>query len=147
MNEIILNGVEDTRVFAERVLEFARGLKNESGATVVALHGDLGAGKTTLSQYIGKLLGVKEGMRSPTFVLQKNYETSDFLWKELVHIDAYRIEHPQELNSLKIKDTLAKKDTLILVEWPKQGGDIFKNPHLEVFLEFVDENTRKAKIG
>lgn len=144
--DIILKDLEATEAFARNVLNLAEALKNTDKATMVALHGDLGAGKTTLVQFIASVLGVREEVLSPTFVIQKSYSVSRGDFKKLVHIDAYRIEKPEEFSNLKITDTLADPDSLVLVEWPKHGGDHFATPSLEVLLEFVDENTRKARI-
>ncbi len=141
----MLTNLDETRAFAESVLSLAVAAKGE-GATVIALHGDLGAGKTTLTQYIARALGVKEDVQSPTFVIQKSYNISKGEFKRLVHIDAYRIEKPEEFNALRIEETLRDGDSLVIVEWPKQGGEHFASPTLEVFLEVVDENTRKARI-
>lgn len=145
--DIILKDLGATEAFAQNILNLATALKNENKAVVVALHGDLGTGKTTLSQFIASSLGVNENVSSPTFVIQKTYSTNKGDFKRLVHIDAYRIENPRELNTLKIDETLADKDALVLVEWPEKGGDYFgSNASLDVFLELVDENTRKAKL-
>ena len=69
--------------------EVLKKLKTKNTATVVALSGDLGAGKTTFVQALGKELGVTETMQSPTYVLMKKYEIKKALpFKTLVHIDA-----------------------------------------------------------
>lgn len=145
--EILLKNLEETEVFAKNVLNLSEALKSTDKATLVALHGDLGAGKTTLVQFIASALGVIESVQSPTFVIQKSYVVSKGDFKKLVHIDAYRIEKPEEFTNLKISETLSDPNSLVLVEWPKRGGDHFTKPSLEVFLEFVDENTRKARIN
>lgn len=144
--EIILSHLDETKVFARTIIEELKKKKNQNGATLLLLYGDVGAGKTTLVQFMGQYLGIHTSMQSPTFVIQKNYKTKDFDFKNFVHIDAYRIENPEELKKIKIKETLAEKDTLVVVEWPKQGGDVFAKPHLELFLKFVDENRRKVRM-
>lgn len=144
--EIILKNLDETEAFAKNVLNLAIALKGDSKATLVALHGDLGAGKTTLVQFMARELGVREDVQSPTFVIQKSYETSEGEFKRLVHIDAYRIEKPEEFETLRIAETLSDPDSLVMVEWPRHGGEHFATPALEVYLEFVDENTRKVKI-
>jgi tRNA threonylcarbamoyladenosine biosynthesis protein TsaE len=143
--DIILKDLDAMRAFAANIVSLATALKGEK-ATLVALHGDLGAGKTTLTQFMASALGVKDDVQSPTFVIQKSYDLQSKDFKKLVHIDAYRIERPEEFVALKISDTLKDSETLVVVEWPKQGGEHFADPALEVFLEFVDENTRKARI-
>lgn len=93
-------------------------------ATVVGLSGDLGAGKTTLVQALAQGLGVQETVVSPTFVIAKFYDTTHDTWKKLIHIDAYRIEDPKELEVLGWKDMLSDPNTLLIVEWPERIKDI-----------------------
>ncbi|MDE2172932.1 MAG: tRNA (adenosine(37)-N6)-threonylcarbamoyltransferase complex ATPase subunit type 1 TsaE, partial [Patescibacteria group bacterium] len=56
---------------------------------------------------------------SPTFVLMKIYETADKIFPRLVHIDAYRLERPEELEALKFENLMADPNNLIMVEWPE----------------------------
>ncbi len=142
--DILLKDLGEMEAFAKNVLSLAEALKGER-ATLIALHGDLGAGKTTLVQFLAEALGVR-GVQSPTFVIQKSYDLKGQDFKKLVHIDAYRIENPDEFKTLRISETLSDPDSLVVVEWPRLGGDHFASPSLEVFLEVVDENTRKARI-
>ena len=93
---------------------------DDMGATVVGLTGDLGAGKTTLSQSIARHLGVTDTVVSPTFVIAKMYITSDSRFEQLIHIDAYRIEDIQELDPLGWEGMVHSPKTLILVEWPER---------------------------
>jgi len=144
--EIVLKDLDATEAFAHRVADLAAALKGEGRATLIALHGDLGSGKTTLTQFIASSLGVMDDVQSPTFVIQKSYDLKRGDFKKLIHIDAYRIERPEEFVALKISDTLSDPDSLVIVEWPKQGGVHFADPALEVFMELVDENTRKVRI-
>lgn len=90
----------------------------ETGATVVGLSGNLGAGKTTLVQAIGRLVGVKETMQSPTFVIAKFYTPANS-FDQLIHVDAYRIESTKELIPLRWDELLERKNTLIIIEWPE----------------------------
>ena len=87
-------------------------------ARVIALAGNLGAGKTTFVQGFAHALGIKEKIQSPTFVLMKIYSLDKQKHlKHLVHIDAYRIETPQELEHLGFRELLKDKDAVILIEW------------------------------
>ncbi len=97
---------------------------NTPSATIVGLSGDLGAGKTTLVQAIGKSLGVVETITSPTFVIAKYYDTSDTRFTKLIHIDAYRIEDPKELEVLGWEHMQKEPNTLIVIEWPEKVEEI-----------------------
>ncbi|MDB5254887.1 MAG: hypothetical protein JWL92_263 [Candidatus Nomurabacteria bacterium] len=90
------------------------------GATVLALQGDLGAGKTTITKSLATLLGVQETVVSPTFVIAKYYQTSNALFETMVHVDAYRIESLDELGPLNWERLLQQPKTLVIVEWPEK---------------------------
>lgn len=89
---------------------------------VITLSGDLGAGKTTLVQYIAKQLGVAKRALSPTFALIRYYivrrPRSDV--RRLVHVDAYRIEDERDLLALDLDEELAEPGTVMIIEWPEQ---------------------------
>lgn len=118
--------------------------KNESrkSAALLLLSGELGAGKTTFAQAVGKSLGVTERMTSPTFVIQKEYQVQstgkNTEFKRLIHIDAYRLESFADLELLGWHEFVKDPQTLILLEWPEQvrgadfaGGILLKFLHLK----------------
>lgn len=88
-------------------------------ATVVGLQGELGAGKTYFAQNLGKMMGV-ERMPSPTFSIMNFYDVDWHGFKKLVHIDAYRLEHEDELAKLGWSALIENSENLILVEWPER---------------------------
>lgn len=88
-------------------------------ATLVTLSGELGAGKTALTQEIAKQLGVYTAVQSPTFVIQKSYRVDDDHFKTLVHIDAYRLTSFKDLEDIHIKETLSEPTNLVIIEWPE----------------------------
>jgi tRNA threonylcarbamoyladenosine biosynthesis protein TsaE len=92
-------------------------------ATVLALQGDLGAGKTTLTQSLAQVLGITDPVVSPTFVIAKFYQTHEGTFEHMVHIDAYRIESLDELGPLGWQSIMQQPRTLIVVEWPERIAD------------------------
>jgi tRNA threonylcarbamoyladenosine biosynthesis protein TsaE len=98
-------------------------LEQGESATVVSLSGDLGAGKTTLTQALAAALGVSESVVSPTFVIMKKYQTADGRFKTLYHLDAYRIENVNELAPLGWQRIVSDPDALIVVEWGERIRD------------------------
>ncbi len=106
-------------LFAEEVLAK---LAPKNTATVVALSGDLGAGKTTFVQVLGKELGIAETMQSPTYVLMKKYQIANNKFQTLIHIDAYRLNNAEEFVALKPEQFLQDPKTLVVVEWPEKVG-------------------------
>lgn len=113
-------------------------LENLSGHNVLALHGDLGAGKTTFVQTLAKQLGVTETVTSPTFVIMKSYETTNDKWKRLVHVDAYRLETAEELAVLGFADEVNSHDTLICVEWAEKVKELLPENTLHLYFELTD---------
>jgi tRNA threonylcarbamoyl adenosine modification protein YjeE len=112
-----LTTLDDTKDLAQEVLA---SLSPDKTATVLALSGDLGAGKTTFTQFVAQELGVTETVVSPTFVIAKFYELTNQQWERLVHIDAYRLESWDELAKLKFNEYFRDPKNLIIVEWPEQ---------------------------
>lgn len=118
-----------------------------SKAVIVGLFGDLGSGKTTFTQSIGKILGVKEIMTSPTFVIEKRYDlNSRFGFKKLIHIDAYRLELSKELLNLDFQKDLDNKDNLIIIEWPERVGGVLPADLIKVELQFISESEREIEF-
>lgn len=99
--------------------------------------GDLGAGKTTLIQSIMRNLGVEEPIPSPTFSIMETYQTPSGL--ELLHIDLYRIEMPQELALIGL-DEFRKNDYAWFIEWPQNGVDIIPTADVRVRLRHAGDS-------
>lgn len=120
---------------------------------VIALQGELGAGKTAFAQEVGKILGVAENMHSPTFVIEKIYEINfnppageAGNFKRLIHIDAYRLEKESELLHLGWQDLIKAPENLILVEWPENVAGIIPKDTRQISFKFIDESTREIEI-
>ena len=125
-------------------------MKNNK-AKVVALSGDLGAGKTTLTQELAKLLGVKENVVSPTFIIMKIYKiSSDSLYyshfKKLIHIDAYRLDSHLELLKIGRQKLQDDKDNLIIIEWPERVSKCIPLLSFPVLLSHIKEDIREINF-
>lgn len=109
---------------AAEAAAFVAKLAPAERATVIALSGDLGAGKTTFVQGAALALGVAEHVTSPTFVIMKIYGLQGQAFDRLVHMDAYRLKGRQHLAALGWDALLQDPKNLILVEWPEriEGG-------------------------
>ena len=112
---------------------------------VVALRGDLGAGKTELARgLIRALFGADTGVPSPTFTLVQTYE-DDSVRLSLWHFDLYRLEDPEEAFELGIEDAFA--DAISLIEWPERLGRHLPKRRLEVSLSHAGEGRRATLSG
>lgn len=128
--------LDQTKDIATQLLQHIS--PREEAAVVIALSGELGAGKTTLTQTIAEMLKVKEVVQSPTFVIAKFYEAHASGWDYLIHIDAYRIENSVELITLGWDTFCAQPRTLIIVEWPERVADIIPTDAYRVGIEHTD---------
>ncbi len=117
-------------IVVERVLTLLPQHKNT--ATLIALSGELGAGKTTFTQALGRRLGIIETMQSPTYVLMKTYPISYSAYTMFIHIDAYRLENPEEFKTLSPAEFLAKPQNLICLEWPERVEDMIPVPDIKI---------------
>lgn len=119
--------------------------ENLSHATVVGLSGDLGAGKTTFVQQLALELGVKDRVQSPTFTILKLYQTSHPKFKQLIHMDAYRIESLSELEPLRFTELLNMPETLFCIEWPEKIAEALPT-HILVEFKTISEDERELTI-
>ena len=106
---------------------------------VVLLHGDLGAGKSTLARALLRALGVRGAIRSPTYTLVERYPIEG---GEALHLDLYRIGDPGELEFLGIA---ADEGRLWLVEWPQRGAGALPPADLAIELA-LDGAGRRARL-
>ena len=145
--KILSKSLQDTEKTAKEFLEkISRSLGRPQGkaALVVGLFGDLGSGKTTFVQILGRDLDIKEVMTSPTFVLEKIYLLNgEKGFKKLIHIDAYRLESGKELLNLGIEEILKDPGNLILIEWPERVADVLPKDLLKVSFKFIKEFERE----
>jgi tRNA threonylcarbamoyladenosine biosynthesis protein TsaE len=141
--EILSESLPETKDVAQKILDNLR--KDRDTAFVVAFYGDLGSGKTTIIQFLGKLIGVKKDILSPTFVIEKIYNLDDKEFGKLIHIDAYRIDKPEELLDLGWENIIKDKNNLIVVEWADKIESILPEGTMRIHMEFVDKNKRSIK--
>ena len=140
-----IKNIEELAKFAKTFLGELQ--VNETRATVVALHGDLGAGKTAFVKEIGKIFGVQEAITSPTFTIMRQYDTESENFDSLVHIDAYRLESENEIGPLKIAEFITKSRTLICIEWAERLAPILEEQTVHLSFTINEDESRTIKIG
>jgi len=120
--------------------------RKKSGALVIVLDGDLGAGKTTLTQGFAKALGIKERVVSPTFVLMKQFKINQKGFEMFYHLDCYRIAKPKEILALGFKEIISDSKNIVLIEWAQNIKRYLPKDKVVIKLDFVDEKTRIISI-
>jgi tRNA threonylcarbamoyladenosine biosynthesis protein TsaE len=104
------------------------------GGAIIFLHGQLGAGKTTLVRGLLRALGVEGAVRSPTYTLIEPYDIkTDLGLKRVFHLDLYRLADPEELDYLGWQELLGGGG-LLLIEWPERGAELLPSPDLRIEL-------------
>ena len=114
-----------------------------SPGTMIGLHGDLGAGKTTLAKGIAKGWGVSETVKSPTFNYYLTYRGKRGLF---VHLDAYRLEDPNEYDSLLLEDLL-EDPWLLVIEWAERIVDRLPPETVRISLKECPDSGRFIRTG
>jgi tRNA threonylcarbamoyladenosine biosynthesis protein TsaE len=107
---------------------------------ILALRGDLGAGKSTLARAVARGAGVEGEVPSPTFNLLFRYDTPRGL--QVQHLDLYRLERPDEVWELGWSELGAEND-LVLIEWPERAEALLPEPRWEVELEELGDPGRR----
>lgn len=114
--------------------------ERENRACIIFLKGNLGAGKTTFTKEFGKVIGIKEDIISPTFVLRKDYEN-------MIHVDGYRFEKEEEGKSLELHKEINQKGKIIVIEWPERFVKAVEiNADISIEFEAVSEGERNVSI-
>lgn len=121
-------------------IELAKTLKS---GDVLALYGDLGAGKTVFVQGLAKGLKIARKITSPTFVFMKSYPVYNNL--TLNHLDLYRLDKGQNFVNLAF-DEIFSKNNIVILEWAQKVKKILPKKRIDVFITKIDEKTRKIEI-
>jgi tRNA threonylcarbamoyladenosine biosynthesis protein TsaE len=147
-----------------------RRTQSQKHATVIALEGELGAGKTVFVKGFARAFGIKQAVNSPTFILVHPYEIKlkiknaklkittqnlkqntkykilDTKYRRLYHVDAYRLRDHRDLVPLGIKEILADPENVVLIEWAERVKKILPRRRITVHLDHAGEKTREIKI-
>ena len=137
--QIVSESEENTILVAEK---FAKSL---FAPCVVALEGDLGAGKTTFAKGVARGLGIKEAITSPTFTIMNQYQGTK---EKLFHFDLYRLEDPEEFYAMGFEEffDLTSLNGITLVEWAENCPGILPERRYDVQITKKSEIQRLIEI-
>lgn len=110
--------------------------------SVIALHGTLGSGKTTLVKGLAAALGVRDLVTSPSFSLVNEYEGQHL---QLFHVDLYRLQGPQEVEHLDL-DPVLSAGGITVIEWAERGAGVLPDGTIHITVDVQDDLTRTITV-
>ncbi len=140
--QLISNDEEDTELLAQVLAE------NLPIGTVIALDGDLGAGKTVFSRGFARGLKITEPISSPTFTIVQEYELTNFpttpAW--LFHLDLYRLDGFHAALAFGIEEFINEPNAFTLIEWPVRIKELLTTNYLKISIKHVNEEQRQITL-
>ena len=142
MRSIITEEAKKTeKIAAELAGKFIQ--RRSKAALILALEGELGAGKTTFIKGFSKALGVREKILSPTFVLIHMHKIQKSKFKKLYHVDAYRLKSGKDLLKLGVKEIFNNPEDIVLIEWADRVKKIIPKNAVWIHFKHLGGNTRR----
>lgn len=113
----------------------------------IELHGQLGAGKTSLVRHLLRALGVEGRIKSPSYAVLESYDVSAGAPSvgEVSHFDFYRFNDPREWEDAGFRDVFAAPG-LKLSEWPEKASGVLPRPDLRIWLEAIGDDSRQVRL-
>lgn len=136
MRNIIRYSLDEINLLVDKITELTKDYN------LFLFEGDLGSGKTTLIKNIVKKIGITENVKSPTFSIINKYVEKNII---VFHIDLYRIENENELNSIGIFEYL-ESDKLCFIEWPQVLRKYINEKAIKIKINILDEFNREVEI-
>lgn len=134
----------DVSFSLETINEAAQTFLNiTAGKKVIALHGEMGAGKTTFVHAVCDILQVKNSVSSPTFSIINEYTSAE--GKTIYHLDLYRLKDEQEALNAGVEDCFYSGN-LCMVEWPEITPALFPEDTVHCYIKVTGDNERMLEI-
>ncbi|MEK7104895.1 MAG: tRNA (adenosine(37)-N6)-threonylcarbamoyltransferase complex ATPase subunit type 1 TsaE [Patescibacteria group bacterium] len=153
MEKFASSSLEESRKiakdFAKRILAERRA---ENGALVLALTGDLGSGKTVFAQAFAEALGVKEKIKSPTFIIFRRSKIENKKWQDggfenFYHFDVYRIHNEKEILNLGWEEIISNPKNIVLAEWADKIEKILPKNCVKIMFKHLRGDKREITIS
>lgn len=164
--EFISQSEKETKKLAKVLAKEIAKTKIAKKATVIGLEGELGAGKTVFVKGFAEGLGIKGKITSPTFVILKRFKIYDsrlrsssanasasersfggqVRFKNLIHVDAYRLNSAKELAALGIKEIFSDPGNVVLIEWAERVQKILPVGYLKIHIDHLDKKIRRIIV-
>ncbi len=145
--KLVSHNPKETKKLAAHIAAKILSAPRRNHAIIVALEGELGAGKTTFVQGFAKALGITQKIKSPTFLLIKSYTLKTKSYALLYHIDCYRIYRSNELEPLEIRSIFKDPSAIVVIEWPECIKPILPRNRIKIHIDHIDEQTRKLDVN
>lgn len=117
--------------------------KTVKGSTLIALHGDLGSGKTTFVQGLAKGLGIKKRLISPTFIILRTYEIKLKSLKKgsrFYHVDLYRTQSQDDIRGIGLDEIIKGNQDIVAIEWAEKLGEFLPDKRIDIYFKQQDNN-------
>lgn len=141
LNILTAGNLLESKKVAKYIVENIKTCLLDNESLVIALIGNLGAGKTTLVQNIAKELKVKN-VSSPTFAIVNEYD-GEF---HINHFDFYRLNKVEELYDLGFEEYTSKENSITFIEWADMFSEVLPKKFWEIVIEIDEDKTRHYKI-
>jgi len=133
-----------TQKFAAEIARNVCDRPKGKSAVILALEGELGGGKTTFVQGLASVLGIKEKITSPTFVIMRHFNILAFKhFNNFYHIDCYRLDNVKDLVDLGFGEIIKDPKNLIVIEWADKVRSLMPKNTVWLKFEWLGENQRK----
>lgn len=155
-NEFITSSAKETEKLGKEFAHYWLTFKiQNSKPIIISLEGELGGGKTTFVKGLAKGLGIKEKIKSPTFVIMRKHKLTtnnkqqtakSCKFKYFYHLDCYRLEKPEEILELGFQEILKNPQNIVAIEWGDRIKKILPKNYIKIKFEYLDKDKRKIKI-
>lgn len=114
--------------------------------SIVALYGDLGAGKTTFTRYFVKNLGSTARVQSPTFIIQRTYVTNNKDIQKIHHLDLYRLNRKEDLGDIDFEELFNDEKSVTVIEWPQIIEEMLPQKTIKIYFDSLEGEERTLDV-